>query len=192
MDDQLYAFAFRGLLTEQALDGTHRELRLGRSPSIEHGIARSVALDLLDPEYVVKARRMATAYTAMAAFENSVREFVAKRLLESDGEDWWTLCVSEKIRKKAESRRDEEAKIRWHAPRGDRLLNYTEFGDLSSIISQNWDKFEVHLRDQDWVRQIIGTLERSRNVIMHSGELAGSDLERIGSVIRDWIKQAGA
>src|ERR1700682_2994866 len=106
MDDQLYAFAFRGLLTEQALDGTSREARLGHSPAIDQNVARSVALDLLDPEYVARARRMATAYTAMAAFENSVRELVAKRLFESDPENWWTACVSEKIRKKAESRRD--------------------------------------------------------------------------------------
>ena len=119
MNDQLYAFAFRGLLTEQALDATNRQMRVGQSPIIDQGVARSVALDILDSEYVLRARRMATAYTAIAAFENSVREFVAKRLLESDGENWWSVCVSEKIRKKAESRRDEEAKIRWHAPRGE-------------------------------------------------------------------------
>jgi len=135
---------------------------------------------------------MAPAYTAISAFENSVREFVSKRLLEHAGENWWLQCVSEKIRQKAEGRRDEEAKIRWHTPRGDEPLNYTEFGDLTSIISQNWDQFETHLRNQDWVRQIISTLERSRNVIMHSGDLGNEDLERIGTVIRDWIKQVGA
>jgi hypothetical protein len=192
MNDQLYAFAFRGLLAEQSLDGTKRENKFGHSAVIEQNVARSVALELLDTEYVARARRMATAYTAMAAFENSARELVSKKMLETVGADWWETGVSEKIRKRAESRRDEEAKIRWHAPRGDQLLNYTEFGDLSSIISQNWDKFEVHLRDQDWVRHIIGTLERSRDVIMNSGELANSDLERIGTVIRDWVKQVGA
>ncbi|SEC52988.1 hypothetical protein SAMN05443244_3684 [Terriglobus roseus] len=180
------------MLTEQALDGTQRELRSARSPNLDQGVARSVALETLDPEFVLRARRMATAYTAIAAFENGVREFVLKRLLESDGENWWQNCVSERIRKKAESRREEEAKVRWHTPRGDQLLNYTEFGDLTAIISQNWEKFEVHLREIDWVRHIISTLERSRNVIMHSGELANADLERVGSVIRDWIKQVGA
>ena len=135
---------------------------------------------------------MATVYTAIAAFENSVRDFVSKRLLEHAGEGWWTRCVSEKIRTKAESRREEEAKVRWHTPRGEQPLNYTEFGDLTSIISQNWEQFEPHLRTtQDWVRQILSTLERSRNVIMHSGELANADIERIGTVIRDWVKQVG-
>lgn len=192
MDDQLYAFAFRGLLTEEALDRSGRLSKLGQSVAIDQTLAKSVALEILDEDFVARARRMATAYTAIAAFENSVREFVSKRLLETSGENWWQQCVSEKVRQRAETRREDEAKIRWHTPRGDQPLNYTEFGDLTSIISQNWDQFEPHLRNQDWVRQIISTLERSRNVIMHSGELSNTDLERIGTVIRDWVKQAGA
>ena len=52
--------------------------------------------------------------------------------------------------------------------------------------------FENHLPSQDWVKHILLTLEPSRNVIMHSGELENTDIERIGTVIRDWIKQVGA
>jgi hypothetical protein len=100
--------------------------------------------------------------------------------------------VSDKIRTKADSRKDEEARIRWHTPRGDEPINYTEFGDLSSIIGQNWPSFENHLQSQEWVRQIISTLERSRNVIMHSGDLSTVDVERVGTSIRDWIRQVGA
>jgi hypothetical protein len=192
MDDQVYSFAFRGLLTEEALDRTGRKSKMLQSAAIEQAVAKGVALEILDDDLVGRARRMATVYTAIAAFENSVREFVSKRLLEHAGENWWAQCVSDKIRAKAESRREEEAKVRWHTPRGEQPLYYTEFGDLTSIISQNWDQFEPHLRTtQDWVRQILSTLERSRNVIMHSGELANTDIERIGTVIRDWVKQVG-
>lgn len=134
---------------------------------------------------------MATVYTAIAAFENSVREFVVKVLLEHKGENWWEECVSEAIRKKAESRKKEEDKIRWHTPRGDSMINYTEFGDLASIMSQNHDLFEVHIVSVEWARQIFQTIERSRNVIMHSGELGRRDVERIGTNIRDWINQVG-
>ena len=100
--------------------------------------------------------------------------------------------MSDKIREKAEGRRKEEEKIRWHTPRGDEPINYTEFGDLASIASQNWTLFEDYLQSQDWVRQIISTVERSRNVIMHSGELGLQDVERIATAMRDWIRQVGA
>ena len=64
-------------------------------------------------------------------------------------------------------------------------------GDLVSIIHQNFSLFEDHVVSIDWARQIILTLERSRNVIMHSGELGRKDIERIGIHIRDWINQIG-
>ena len=71
------------------------------------------------------------------------------------------------------------------------MINYTEFGDLASIMSQNYELFEVHIVSIDWARQIFQTIERSRNVIMHSGELGRRDIEIIGTNIRDWIKQVG-
>lgn len=190
MDSELYSFAFRGLLTDQTLDRTPR-LRRRPNGDLDPEVVKRLPIDVLDEDLVFKARRMAVVYVAIASFENTVREFVSKRLLESVGADWWVQSVSEKIRSRAETRRVEESKIRWHTPRGDQPINYTEFGDLSSIVNQNWSHFEDHLQSQDWVRQIITTLERSRNVIMHSGELGIQDIERIGTSIRDWVRQVG-
>ena len=51
---------------------------------------------------------------------------------------------------------------------------------------------EVHIVSLEWAKQIFTTLEKSRNVIMHSGELGERDIERIGINIRDWISQVGA
>jgi hypothetical protein len=191
MESDLYSFAFRGLLTDQTLDDTPR-LRRRPNTALDAEVVKRLPIDLLDEDLVSKARRMAVVYVAIAAFENTVREFVSKRLLESIGADWWLTGVSDGIRKKAESRREEESKIKWHTQRGDLPINYTEFGDLSSIVGQNWPHFEDYLQSQEWMRQIITTLERSRNVIMHSGELGAQDIERVGTAIRDWIRQVGA
>jgi hypothetical protein len=192
MRGDLYSFAFRALLAESALDKTQRASRISLTSNVDASVAARLPIEALDQDLVSRAKRMATVYVAIAAFENTVREFVSKRLLEVVGADWWKSAVSEKIRTKAETRKTEESKVRWHAPRGDEPLNYTEFGDLASIVAQNWQHFENHLESQDWVRQIISTLERSRNVIMHSGELGLQDVERIGTAIRDWIRQVGA
>lgn len=190
--DQLYSYVFRGLLTQEALEKTEAKTRIPMSAYLDEEVASRLSLDILDQDLVARARRMATVYTAIAAFENYVREFASKVLLEEAGENWWEENVSEGIRKKAEARREEESKIRWHTPRGDEPVNYTDFGDLISVISKNWDFFEVHLQSQEWMKQILKTLERSRNVIMHSGELGNEDIARIGSYIRDWVKQVGA
>jgi|ERR1700730_16949052 len=192
MSSDLYAFVFRGLLTEEALDKTGRLRRFGLSAHLDADIANRLPIDAFDEDLVSRAQRMAVVYVSITAFENSVREFVSKVLLEKIGADWWTKGVSEKIRTKAETRREEESKIRWHTPRGDGPINYTEFGDLASIAGQNWPLFDDYLQSQDWMRQIISTVERSRNVIMHSGELGLQDVERIATAIRDWIRQVGA
>jgi len=192
MSTDLYSFTFRALLAESALDKTARINRIALTSNVDSDVAGRLPIDALDDDLVARAKRMATVYIAIAAFENTVRDFLAKRLLEVIGPDWWEKGVSEKIRTRAESRRLEESKVRWHTPRGDEPLNYTEFGDLSAIFGQNWAHFEYHLVSLDWVRQIIGTLERSRNVIMHSGELGLQDIERVGTAIRDWVRQVGA
>ena len=191
-DDPLYSFAFRGILTKQALEST--QAGNGEKISLEEDkLNKLLCIDELGDDFVIRAKRMSFVYVAICAFENMVRDFVTKVLLEEKGVNWWNDCVSSKIRDKTTKRKDEEDKIRWHTQRGDDFINYTEFGDLISIMmSKNWEYFEPHIISLEWAQQIIKTLERSRNVIMHSGELSEQDLARIGTYIRDWIRQVGA
>ncbi len=190
-NDQVYSFVFRGLLAEDALDASGRLNHISSNKLAEEEIVSRLSIELLDKDVVAKALRMAAVYTAIASFENSVRRLVSTVLLEQVGADWWQTGVPNKVRERAESRQAEEIKTRWHTPRGDEPLNYTEFGDLIAIINQNWEKFEPFIRSLEWARQLTGTIERSRNVIMHSGELELEDIERIGGLIRDWVKQVG-
>lgn len=191
MSDSLYSFVMRGELAKVALSKTDVISKHSSSEILVRDYINCLSLDIVDDDYIEPAKLMATVYTAISSFENTVRHFVVKVLLEHKGENWWENCVSEKIRKTAESRKKEEEKIRWHTPRGDSMINYTEFGDLASIMNQNFDLFEAHIISIEWARQIFQTLERSRNVIMHSGELGRRDIERIGTNIRDWISQVG-
>ncbi len=135
---------------------------------------------------------MANVYVAIAAFENSVRALVSSVLLEQIGEKWWDTCVSEKIRTRAAQKKDDEDKIRWHVQRGADPINYTLMTDLVSILRQNWTQFEPYIPTIEWAASIMDVIERSRNVIMHSGNLSRTDIERVGIYIRDWIKQVGA
>lgn len=190
--DRLYSFIMRGELAKVSLSYTEALSRHHSSDIIVQDYIKSLSLDLLDDEYINASKLMATVYTAISAFENTIREFVVKILIESKGENWWEDCVSEKIRNKAEARKEQEDKVRWHTQRGDSLINYTEFGDLASIMNNNLELFSDHIVSIEWARNIIATIERSRNVIMHSGELSPRDIERIGINIRDWISQVGA
>lgn len=189
--DQLYSFVFRGVLAEEALDKAGRTAFRRIEGFTPDELSNELALSYIDQDFLIPARRMSIVYTAISAFENSVRNLVKKILLEAVGADWWVKSVSDGVRKKAESRRDDEQKIKWHARRGDDLIAFTDFGQLTSIIINNWSHFEDLLQRQQWVQHIFDTMERSRNVIMHSGQLPDEDIERVGICIRDWMKQTG-
>lgn len=187
--DKLYAFAYRGQLARQAVVEHDAASRKGTDKAAK--IAARLPLALMDDELISRAREMAVVYTAIAAFENSAREFVEKRLLEEVGDEWWSKCVPQGRRTKAESRRDEENRVRWHAKRGESLMQYTEIEDLSAILVTQQQVFTPIIPDPEWAKQIFKTVERSRNIIMHSGYLEAEDVERLGMALRDWLTQVG-
>ena len=186
--DRVYNFVYRGQLTEEALDRAGRES--ARQSDVDHELyAKLLSLEELDEQHVDNARSMATVYTAVAAFENSVREMISKTLLDEIGENWWDDCVSEKIRKAADQRRQEEEKARWHTQRGADPINYTMLPNLMNIIRQNQQRFEPFIHDIEWAASVFDIIDRSRNVIMHSGTLSQRDIARLGTFIRDWTTQ---
>src|SRR5271170_7762972 len=104
--DRIYGFVGRALMAQAALDRTQR--RKLSPPGSDPETEKRISIELLDPESVARARKMASVYAAIAAFENSARELVARTLAEKKGDDWWESSISEKIRKKANSRIEEE------------------------------------------------------------------------------------
>jgi hypothetical protein len=190
-DTQFAGFVFKGQVAAE----TVRRLAEPSVKSAEVGfeeVSAKVSLSLLDEDHVASARKMSAVFMAIASFENSVRDLVSSRLLEQKGANWWDTCVTNaEIKNRAKSRQENEKQIRWHQARGLSPIYYTELGDLPNIIQANWTCFEDLMHDIDWVRQIFKALERSRNVIMHSGQLSMDDIERVGVFIRDWLRQVG-
>jgi hypothetical protein len=184
-----YEFAFRGLLTEEALDRAGR--LSGHTGLFDAEVAEAVSVGLLDDAFVIPAKQMAAVYVAVAAFENSARDLVTRVMLEAAGDTWWEDTVSEKVRTHCKNRQEEEERNRYHKQRGDAPINYTELKHVVNIIRANWEHFEPFLPSPEWMTSVFDTIERSRNVIMHSGVLDREDIERVGINIRDWVKQVG-
>jgi hypothetical protein len=188
--DELYNFIFRGVLTEESLDKVGRRRISNFGKEEEYALMKSLSFEMLDKDNVHEARKMSIVYIALHAFENSVRDLVKSALAEKYQENWWDK-VPDRIQKKVKTRQEEDSKFRWHGSRGGEQIMYCDFGDLSSIIVTNWDLFEDLLTDMEWSKSVLGTLERSRNIIMHGGVVARADIERIGMNIRDWVRQTG-
>jgi hypothetical protein len=190
MNQDLYSFVYRGVLTDEALDGVGRRRRSHLGSEDVRLLQQSLSYDFLDPDLISAAQQMALVYAALHAFENSVRGLTTKAMAEKHGDNWWEK-VPDRIKRSSKTRMEDDAKFRWHGARGAAEINYCDFGDLASIITTNWEVFEDLLGNLEWAKAILNTLEKSRNIVMHGGVLAKEDVERIGMHIRDWIRQAG-
>jgi Swt1-like HEPN len=191
VDNKLAGFVLKGQMADVAIERVQKVPRQKGEITFDD-IAARVGMKDLDEDEVEAARKMSAVYIVIASFENTVRDLISTRMLEVKKDNWWEQCVSAEIQKKAQRKMDEEKKIRWHKSRGLSPIYFTEIGDLVSIIQHNWDVFVDIIQDIEWLRQIIRSIERSRNVIMHSGQLSLDDIERVGVNIRDYIRQVGA
>mgnify|MGYP004536904805 CR=1 FL=1 len=190
MNDKIYSFIMKGELTK-ALLKQNMPNRHSSSNLLVENYHKSLSIDLLDEEYLQVSTNMSIVYIAISTFENMVRQFIKKILIEKFEDEWISKGISEKIVRKAKNRQNEDANTKWHTQRGGDIIDYIDFDDLSKIISQNLELFKDYIYSPEWANTIFNTLNKSRNVIMHSGELSKEDIERIRMNIRDWIRQVG-
>lgn len=193
----LYSFAFRGILAEEALDKAGRKKYYSEEVFFSEELAKKLHFDEIDNKYVDQSKTMITVFATITAFENATREFVYSTLSDAYGDEWWTKGIQKGIRDKAQIRKDSETKVKWHVNRGDMMMSYLEFGDLPKIMcsQDNWSFFEPYFgfsNAQEWIRTVFETIEKSRNVIMHSGVLDDLDIIRVGMNIIDWLHQINA
>lgn len=186
-------FVFRGLLFES-------ETEVFRKAGLNVGIdiaeaEKELLLEALAPFGVQRrqdALEMARLYAVLHAFENEVRSLIRDTLDEKAPGNWWdSEAIPNKVRTMAESRHKTALQDSWlEGAKSDRL-EYIDFGDLSSIILQNWDYFKDVMPGQDWIKQRMTELEKARNFIAHNRMLLPSEFQRIYMYVSDWNKVIG-
>ncbi len=188
--DEIKQFVFAAMLTENSLDQLGSQgisVRGSKAPSPAIGVDEIG----FSPRILYDAAKMSSVFAAFFCLENSVRELITERLLARKGTDWWNTVVPAKIKQAVEKLKEKEKKTRYHTPRSSDLIGYTLFGNLAQIIIASWDEFSDLFPDQAWVTSRFNDLEMSRNIIMHTGALPQIEVERIQSIVRDWIRQVG-
>lgn len=182
---------FKGLAVEDLLDNLESDGYAVRAANDPGAVQRVMPLEDFSSEIRRAALRALPAYLAFFCIENAVRELVVDRMTESKGTDWWQTGASNDLRKKVETRQEKEGTNRWHVRRGASEIYYTDFGDLMSIIRNNWPVFEDLFPDQNWIANRLAELEASRNIIAHSNTLDERELIRIRMYLEDWTRQVG-
>lgn len=158
--------------------------------SVTIKIGKKAIEDFSLPEKLAtEADRMAEVYPMIYVLENSIRHIIMYVLKRKYGDDWWDKRVPATIRRNVEDRVKQEGKNRWHSRRGGHRIFYTDFGDLNSIIINNWDDFKEMFPNQRWIQTRMEEIELSRNIIAHNNPLPTREIERLRLYFDDLRKQ---
>lgn len=188
---QVRDWLFKGLSVETVLNELEEEGLAVRASTDPGAVQRVMPLEDFSPEIRRAAISTLPAFLAFFCLENAVRELVLERLKENHGSNWWTSCVPRAIQDRVNKRKEKEGKNRWHVERGAQEIYYTDFGDLFTLIQNNWRDFEDLFPDQHWVANRLNDLEASRNIIAHSNLLDEREVARIRMYLQDWLRQVG-
>lgn len=136
-----------------------------------------------------EAARMSEFYEVFYCLENSIRKLVKGIMVEAEGGDWWnsTRVDENKIRNPAKGRHKKEIDS-GITPRSEELIDYTTFGELSQLITDNWDIFDPVFSSKTAVSNITNQLNLLRGPIAHCNPTDELEQDRLNLAVRSWFK----
>ena len=103
-------------------------------------------------------------------------------------EEWWpTQRVPQNIKIEVASRMQKELDAGVTRRSMDEL-DYTTFGELSGIITVNWDVFGSLFTSRKAVEKVMASLNSLRGPIAHCSVLAEDEKVRLQLTVRDWFR----
>lgn len=147
-------------------------------PQFEHSV-RSEAAD------------MSSHYELFYCLETSIRKLITETLAETEGSNWWgggrvpsnvATEVNGRIQRELDS---------GMTRRSDDQIDYTTFGELSVIITSNWDLFGTIFTSRRAVEKVMSSLNLLRGPIAHCCPITEDEVLRLRLAVKDWFRIIG-
>ena len=188
VDDLLRSFGMSGFLLTDDL----RKLESRFGIDLGHAVAApgdtSTYYPQFDQEIRAQASEMAAHYELFYCLEQSIRALIVTTLFEKGGSAWWSSgAVPQKIVEDVAGRIQRE-KDSGFSQRSDQEIDYTNFGELSVIITSNWDVFGAIFSSKRAVERIMNSLNLIRGPIAHCSPLAADEVDRLLLTVKDWFR----
>jgi hypothetical protein len=190
--DLVRSFAMSGFLVTDEIRKIEQQfsVNLGHGPPVQ---AASAVEYYPQFERAVRgeAAEMSEHYELFYCLEQSIRKFIRETLQEADGVGWWDggkipakihTDVTDRLQREIESGMTQ---------RSDELIDYTNFGELSVIITSNWDLFKTSLSNQRAVTRVMSNLNLLRGPIAHCCPMSEDEIERLQLSVKDWFRMIG-
>lgn len=192
IDDALRSFGMSGMLIcDELRQVEHRfGVQLGHTPKVE--AAGAVAYY---PQFEQAVRSEAAAmsenYEVFYCLEQAIRNLISETLEESEGVDWWESArISPEIKADVASLVKKE-RDNGVTQRSEKLIDYTTFGQLSVVITANWDLFESIFQSKRGVERVMANLNLLRGSIAHCCPMQEDEEDRLRLAVKDWFRIIG-
>ena len=138
-----------------------------------------------------EAAQMSQHYEVFYCLEQAIRKLIGETMQDGAGSNWWNSGrVPGDIRTAAEALVQKE-RDNGISQRSDDLLDYTTFGQLSGIITSNWDLFEPTITSKRAVERVMANLNLLRGPIAHCCPIAADEISRLRLAVKDWFRMLG-
>lgn len=189
-DGHIRAFGMSGLQMVLALTDVEQRFAIRLGHDISGGPQRKASeYEQFEEAIRAEAARMSELYEVFYCLENSIRGLVSDVMIEAVGADWWHTdrVDANRIKLPAKNRREKEVDS-GITPRSDRLIDYTTFGELSQIITDNWEFFDPIFQSKTAVSNVSNQLNLLRGPIAHCNPTDELEQDRLNLAVRTWFK----
>lgn len=180
-------FGMANMLVEVGLDRVERQHKIDLLRGVESNGRDEIYYPQFEAIIRSEAADMAKHYEIFYCLEKSIRRIISDRLREF-GDNWWEEKIPEQVKSEAKKRHTQEVE-KGITPRSEDLLDYTNFGELNTIINKNWDEtFNDMFSNRNAVRIVMTMLNTLRSPIAHCSPLAEDEVVRLHMSLRDWFR----
>tara|TARA_R110002020_G_scaffold173061_2_gene363722 strand:+ start:3532 stop:4119 length:588 start_codon:yes stop_codon:yes gene_type:complete len=184
---RIQLFCLSNSLAEHQLDNIESKFDVDLERNQKEEVKRKDYYLQFDSDFRIEARKMAEHYEVFYCLEKSIRRLVMELMKEKYGDNWWGQ-IKEDIRKNVDQniKREEDSGF---TIRSEEKIDYTTFGELSQIVTSNWEAFEaLFKRGQRAFQRITTNLNQLRGPIAHCCPLAEDEIVRLELTVKDWFR----
>lgn len=187
--NHIRSFGMSGYLVSDELKGVEQEF------GIELGHLKSQTVQdethyypQFEQSVRAEATRMSKHYELFYCLETSIRKLLADTLSDAEGAHWWgSERITPNIRTEVanRTRREIDSGV---TRRSDDPIDYTTFGELSGIITKNWDIFGTIFNSRRAVERVMSSLNLLRGPIAHCCPITEDEVDRLYLTVKDWFR----
>jgi hypothetical protein len=190
ISDKIKAFMMTNQMVTEDMQkiGSAYAVDLGHLPPATQALQDSY-YPQFDAAVRAEAALMSKHYETFYCLEKSIRAVVSETLEAAEnGPDWWKSArIPPNVKNEVAGRiqKEQDSAV---TSRSEDELDFTTFGELSVIITSNWDLFGGLFSSRKAVEKVMASLNVLRGPIAHCSPLAEDEVQRLHLTVRDWFR----